>query len=88
MLSRRRGRIVSEEMDDSNTFFHIKALLPVVESFGFSDGNLSKLTSDIRTKTSGAASPMLVFHGYFLYLILGLKCWIWIRSGCQQQKKS
>ncbi|THG97775.1 hypothetical protein EW026_g4285 [Hermanssonia centrifuga] len=34
----------------------VRALLPVVESFGFSD--------EIRTRTSGAASPQLIFSGY------------------------
>ncbi|RKP15045.1 P-loop containing nucleoside triphosphate hydrolase protein [Piptocephalis cylindrospora] len=56
VVGRRKGRIISEEMDDGTSFFNISALLPVVESFGFAD--------DIRKKTSGAASPMLVFTGY------------------------
>lgn len=38
VLSRRRGRIVSEEMKDDTSFFMIKSVLPVVESFGFSEG--------------------------------------------------
>ncbi|KAI5994291.1 elongation factor 2 [Pisolithus marmoratus] len=40
------------------TFFTVSALLPVVESFGFAD--------DIRKRTSGAASPQLIFSGYEL----------------------
>ncbi|KAK9695379.1 Cytoplasmic GTPase/eEF2-like protein (ribosomal biogenesis) [Basidiobolus ranarum] len=56
VLSRRRGKILSEELKDGTPFFHIKALLPVVESFGFAD--------DIRKRTSGAASPQLVFCGF------------------------
>ncbi|KAK4050042.1 Cytoplasmic GTPase/eEF2-like protein (ribosomal biogenesis) [Microbotryomycetes sp. JL221] len=56
VVARRKGRIVSEEMKEGTAFFTIRALLPVVESFGFAD--------DIRTRTSGAASPQLVFHGY------------------------
>ena len=40
VVSKRHGRIVSEEMKESTTFFTIRALLPVVESFGFADGTL------------------------------------------------
>lgn len=38
VVARRRGRIVAEEMKEGTTFFTVRALLPVVESFGFSDG--------------------------------------------------
>lgn len=40
VVSRRRGRIVSEEMKEGTSFFSIRALLPVVESFGFADGEI------------------------------------------------
>ncbi|GJN88039.1 hypothetical protein Rhopal_000995-T1 [Rhodotorula paludigena] len=56
VVSKRKGRIVSEEMKEGTAFFTVSALLPVVESFGFAD--------EIRTRTSGAASPQLVFYGY------------------------
>ncbi|GMK57285.1 hypothetical protein CspeluHIS016_0401190 [Cutaneotrichosporon spelunceum] len=56
VVARRRGRIVAEEMREGTDFFTIRARLPVVESFGFAD--------EIRTRTSGAASPQLVFAGY------------------------
>ncbi|KIY72489.1 P-loop containing nucleoside triphosphate hydrolase protein [Cylindrobasidium torrendii FP15055 ss-10] len=56
VVAKRRGRIVSEEMREGTSFFTVSALLPVVESFGFAD--------DIRKKTSGAASPQLIFSGY------------------------
>ncbi|GLB38509.1 putative elongation factor G C-terminus [Lyophyllum shimeji] len=56
VVAKRRGRIVGEEMKEGTTFFNVTALLPVVESFGFAD--------DIRKRTSGAASPQLVFSGY------------------------
>ncbi|SCZ92656.1 BZ3500_MvSof-1268-A1-R1_Chr5-2g08074 [Microbotryum saponariae] len=56
VVSKRKGRIVSEEMKEGTAFFTIRALLPVVESFGFAD--------EIRTRSSGAASPQLVFHGF------------------------
>ena len=58
VISRRRGRITSEEMKEGTIFFTISALLPVVESFSFAE--------EIRKKTSGAAYPQLVFHGYEL----------------------
>ncbi|KAI6005368.1 P-loop containing nucleoside triphosphate hydrolase protein [Pisolithus marmoratus] len=58
VIAKRRGRIVGEEMKEGTTFFTISALLPVVESFGFAD--------DIRKRTSGAASPQLIFSGYEL----------------------
>ncbi|KAG8908436.1 Cytoplasmic GTPase/eEF2-like protein (ribosomal biogenesis) [Tulasnella sp. 403] len=56
VVARRKGRIVSEEMKEGTSFFTIRALLPVVESFGFAD--------EIRKRTSGAASPQLIFNGY------------------------
>ncbi|WFC98912.1 Cytoplasmic GTPase/eEF2-like protein (ribosomal biogenesis) [Malassezia yamatoensis] len=59
VLSRRRGRIVSEEMKEGTLFFTIGALLPVAESFGFAE--------EIRKRTSGAASPQLLFAGFQLF---------------------
>ncbi|MCO5556147.1 hypothetical protein L7F22_009691 [Adiantum nelumboides] len=55
VLAKRRGRITSEEMQEGTAFFTVGSLLPVVESFGFAD--------EIRTRTSGAASPQLIFKG-------------------------
>ncbi|CDK27729.1 unnamed protein product [Kuraishia capsulata CBS 1993] len=56
VIQRRRGHIDSEEMKEGTPFFSIEAKIPVVEAFGFSE--------DIRKKTSGAASPQLVFSGF------------------------
>ncbi|WVR07229.1 hypothetical protein IAU60_004270 [Kwoniella sp. DSM 27419] len=56
VVARRRGRIVSEEMKEGTSFFTIQAMLPIVESFGFAD--------EIRKRTSGAASPQLIFSGF------------------------
>jgi ribosome assembly protein 1 len=73
VVARRRGRIVSEEMKEGTSFFTIHALLPVVESFGFADGMhrvlvrsnlLDRSLPEIRSRTSGAASPQLIFSGY------------------------
>ena len=44
VLARRRGRIVAEEMKEGTTFFTVRALLPVVESFGFSDGEPNSMS--------------------------------------------
>lgn len=75
VVAKRRGRIVAEEMKEGTSFFTVKALLPVIESFGFADGEYTPyilLREDIRTlnhdvdirkRTSGAASPQLVFSG-------------------------
>lgn len=41
VVARRRGRIVSEEMKEGTSFFTIRSMLPVVESFGFADGESS-----------------------------------------------
>ena len=38
VVARRKGRIVSEEMKEGTSFFTIRALLRVVESFGLADG--------------------------------------------------
>ncbi|KTW28205.1 GTPase RIA1 [Pneumocystis jirovecii RU7] len=54
IISKRKGRIISEEL--KGILYSVKALLPVIESFGFSE--------DIRKKTSGAANPQLVFSGF------------------------
>ncbi|KAI6884585.1 elongation factor Tu [Hortaea werneckii] len=56
VITRRRGRIVSESLLEPSTNFTILALLPVAESFGFSD--------EIRQRTSGFAAPQLVFEGF------------------------
>lgn len=56
VITRRRGKILNEEMREGTPFFLIHASLPVVESFGFSE--------EIRKRTSGAANPQLVFSGF------------------------
>ncbi|KAG8516396.1 Elongation factor-like GTPase 1 [Galemys pyrenaicus] len=53
VLAKREGRVLHEEMKEGTDMFIIKATLPVAESFGFAD--------EIRKKTSGLASPQLVF---------------------------
>ena len=68
VVARRRGRIVSEEMKEGTSFFTVRAMLPVVESFGFADGAFSCKNCvdllEIRKRTSGAASPQLIFSGF------------------------
>ncbi|KAJ2905767.1 Cytoplasmic GTPase/eEF2-like protein (ribosomal biogenesis) [Zalerion maritima] len=56
VLTRRRGKIISEEMKEGTPFFSIQARLPVAESFGFS--------TEMRKRTSGAAQPQLIFAGF------------------------
>eukprot|EP00300_Choanocystis_sp_HF-7_P015047 c18917_g1_i1.p1 GENE.c18917_g1_i1~~c18917_g1_i1.p1 ORF type:complete len:311 (+),score=71.16 c18917_g1_i1:81-935(+) len=51
VMGRRRGRILDEEMQEGTDRFIITALLPVSESFGF--------TEEMRTNTSGLARPHL-----------------------------
>ncbi|XP_041917809.1 elongation factor-like GTPase 1 isoform X1 [Alosa sapidissima] len=53
VLSKREGRVLSEEMKEGTEVFIINAVLPVAESFGFAD--------EIRKRTSGLASPQLMF---------------------------
>uniref|UniRef100_A0A3B4UIW6 Elongation factor-like 1 n=1 Tax=Seriola dumerili TaxID=41447 RepID=A0A3B4UIW6_SERDU len=53
VLGKREGRVLHEEMKEGTDMFSIKAVLPVAESFGFAD--------EIRKRTSGLASPQLVF---------------------------
>ncbi|KAK2037902.1 elongation factor Tu GTP binding domain-containing protein [Colletotrichum somersetense] len=56
VLTRRRGRVLSEAMKEGTPFFTIQSVLPVAESFGFAD--------EMRKRTSGAAQPQLIFAGY------------------------
>ena len=56
VLSKRRGKIVSEDIKDGTTLFTLIARLPVVESFGFVD--------ELLKRTSGLATPQLVFAGF------------------------
>ena len=53
VLGRREGRITREELRDGSDSFDIEATLPVAESFGFAE--------EVRKRTSGLASPQLVF---------------------------
>ncbi|XP_062295656.1 elongation factor-like GTPase 1 [Scomber scombrus] len=53
VLGKREGQVLHEEMKEGTDMFLIKAVLPVAESFGFAD--------EIRKRTSGLASPQLVF---------------------------
>ncbi|CAM2099069.1 unnamed protein product [Caretta caretta] len=66
VLSKREGRVLQEEMKEGTDMFIIKAVLPVAESFGFAD--------EIRKRTSGLASPQLVFSHW--EVILGDPFWV------------
>jgi ribosome assembly protein 1 len=56
VLTRRRGRILSEALKEGTPFYTILSLLPVAQSFGFSD--------EIRKRTAGLASPQLKFEEF------------------------
>lgn len=56
VVQKRRGSIIKEELKEGTSFFTVTAKIPVVEAFGFSE--------EIRKRTSGAASPQLVFSGF------------------------
>lgn len=56
VISKRKGRVLSEELQEGTPFFDVTCLLPVVESFGFAD--------DLRKRSSGAANPQLIFAGF------------------------
>ncbi|XP_055900516.1 elongation factor-like GTPase 1 [Biomphalaria glabrata] len=53
VLAKRYGQILSDDLMEGTAIFNIKAVLPVIESFGFAE--------DMRKKTSGLASPQLKF---------------------------
>jgi ribosome assembly protein 1 len=53
VINKRRANIFKEDFDSETGVFTIQSYLPVTESFG--------LASDLRDKTSGAASPQLMF---------------------------
>ncbi|XP_021362732.1 elongation factor-like GTPase 1 isoform X2 [Mizuhopecten yessoensis] len=53
VLGKRNGSILEGDMTEGSQTFNVVATLPVVESFGFAE--------NIRKKTSGLASPQLVF---------------------------
>jgi len=53
VLNRRRGHVVSQEQRPGTPLYSVKAFLPVMESFGF--------TEDLRSATHGQAFPQCVF---------------------------
>ncbi|BAF12700.1 uncharacterized protein [Oryza sativa Japonica Group] len=52
VLSRKRARVLKEEMQEGTSLFTVHAYLPVAESVGFSN--------ELRSVTAGAASALLV----------------------------
>ena len=50
VISKRKGRIASEEMSDGTAFFRIKCYLPVCESFGVSDGTFLSFCTYLLTR--------------------------------------
>ncbi|KAH8894876.1 P-loop containing nucleoside triphosphate hydrolase protein [Thozetella sp. PMI_491] len=56
VLTRRRGRVLSDAMNEGTPFYTIRSVIPAAESFGFAD--------EMRKRTSGAAQPQLIFAGF------------------------
>jgi ribosome assembly protein 1 len=56
VLSKRRAKVLSEDIIEGTEIWVIKASLPLVESYGFAD--------DLRKKTQGAASSSLLFDSW------------------------
>ena len=68
VISKREGKVLDEEMKEGSDVFVVNAVLPVAESFGF--------TEEIRKRTSGLARPLLQFTHWevnilndFIYLL-------------------
>ncbi|KAK2157074.1 hypothetical protein LSH36_199g01022 [Paralvinella palmiformis] len=53
VLGKRNGRVLQADMKEGSSLFNVRAVLPVIESFGFAE--------EVRKKTSGLASPQLKF---------------------------
>lgn len=61
VISKREGRVLGEEMKEGSDVFVVNAVLPVAESFGF--------TEEIRKKTSGLARPLLRFTHWEVHVL-------------------
>jgi elongation factor 2 len=57
-VSKRRGHVIEETPKIGSPMTIVKALIPVMESFGF--------TTQLREETSGRAFPQLAFHNWKL----------------------
>lgn len=64
MFGRRQGRVIAAESAGFGGQFLVLATLPVPESF--------HLASELRTQTSGLASPQLVFSHWEVSFIIQL----------------
>ena len=65
VLGKRNGQVLSEEMIEGSSMFIIEAVIPVAESFGFAE--------DMRRRTSGLASPQLVFSHWEVIILSTLQ---------------
>ena len=65
VICKRQGKINAEYMVEGTQMFSVEAFIPVVESFGFSE--------ELRKKTSGLASPQLVFSHWEVCRIIKKK---------------
>lgn len=57
VLSKRRGEVIEEDIIEGTTFFILIVILPVIESFGF--------TQELLKKTSGSATAPQLFFSHW-----------------------
>lgn len=90
VVARRRGRIVAEEMKEGTSFFTVSALLPVVEGFGFADGQLrlSIPTPDIADLYRQRFANARLEQHHRSLSSMGTRCSTKTRSGYRPPKKS
>ena len=74
VLAKREGKVISEDMKEGSDVFVIKAQMPVAESFGFAE--------EIRKRTSGLASPQLVFSHWEVRVSLWIYFYWFINDLC------
>ena len=63
-MGRRHGRILHADLQEGSQMFTVSAVLPVVESFDFSN--------EIRKQTSGKANPQLAFSHWEVSVFLSI----------------
>merc|ERR1712122_291423 len=72
VLNRRRGHVFEENQVPGTPMFHVKAYLPVNESFGF--------TADLRSNTGGQAFPHIWTNCKMLLIETKLHLWLFQAS--------
>ena len=65
VIGRRHGKILSADLMQGSGTFMVRAILPVIESYNFSQ--------EIRKQTSGLAYPQLMFS-HWEVILLNIYC--------------